>query len=90
MAEGTMPDFARCQAEIRDAHGAFRLGPRPEPKRCEEQSDYLVFEEKPGPDGFQGCMCLCRDCADVMFKQNGNKTNGYQYLDIHATAARYG
>lgn len=89
MAEGTMPDFARCQAEIRDAHSAFRLGPRPAPRRCSNESEYLVFETKPGPDGAQGSMCLCEDCADELAKTAAGQSGGYMFLDIHCTAARY-
>lgn len=88
MAQGTMPDFTRCQAEIQDAHSAFRLGPRPAPQRCDKQSEYLVFETKADADGYQGSMCLCGDCADQLHKQTVG-TDAYQFLDIHAGSARY-
>lgn len=84
-----MPDFARCQAEVRNAHSAFRLGPRPAPQRCSNLSDYLVFEVKADKDGYQGSMCLCTECADVLFEQCGKNLDTYQFLDIHDSASRY-
>lgn len=62
------PDFDRCQCEITPAHGAFRLGPRPNSQRCVNPPEFLAVEVVPGADGRRGSMCLCLGCAQRMLE----------------------
>ena len=58
----TPPDYDRCQAEIRQGHGAFMLGPAPRYERCKNKPTTIARETRPGPDGQTGAMSLCDTC----------------------------
>lgn len=63
------PDFTQCQAYPNVAkHSFMTLGPRPEPKRCENAPVWLAVETKAGKDGLHGSMTLCQSCAELMLE----------------------
>ena len=69
LSEGLIPpDYDQCQAEIRPAHGAFRLGPRPPASRCTRAPIWLAVEIMAGSDGKHGAMTLCQTCTEEMMK----------------------
>ncbi len=68
MSELIPPDYERCQADHREAHSPFTLGPPRRMKRCEAKPEFLAVEVVSGSDGLHGSMTLCLACAEVMLK----------------------
>lgn len=64
MSDLIPPDFDRCQVFITDAHSHFSLGPRPQPRQCENKPAYLLTELTPSSDGERGQMTACESCIE--------------------------
>lgn len=62
-------DKKQCQAEIRQSHGPFRLGPKEPARRCENTPKFIAREINKGIDGKRGSMSLCVSCKKVFDKQ---------------------
>lgn len=90
VSEGLIPpDFERCQAEYRPAHGAFRLGPPPPRERCTSQPVWLAVEVIAGADGKHGAMTLCQPCAEKLLEVKDLRERT-QLQPILATEAAHG
>jgi hypothetical protein len=65
------PDLNRCQGEYKS--GFFMILGSGQWIRCNNGPKYIAFENQPGPDGLQGSMSLCEECAEVLKKNYGEK-----------------
>lgn len=68
------PDLKRCQVEITETLGPFRMGGPPvKTERCKNKPIVVAIEKEPGDDGRKGSMSICARClgeAFELFKRN--------------------